>query len=146
MSVQNQGAGAEGAKESRPSHFEERFTAISEWRGCGATGCGRGAAGEGSPPFPQHSQGHPPSRTAVSRCLPSWLLTCLSHASDHRAFLSQPWAELRNCLGKEGSREEKRDNPPTKLQTPAPNPEAATFWSETPAELPGLGAHEGQVC
>lgn len=101
---------------------------------------------EGSPPFPQHSQGHPPSRTAVSRCLPSWLLTCLSHASDHRAFLSKPWAELRNCLGKEGSREEKRDNPPTKLQTPAPNPEAATFWSETPAELPGLGAHEGQVC
>lgn len=69
MSVQNKGAGAEGAKESRPPHFEERFTAISEWRDCGVTGCDRGAAGaaphtnhthlEGSPQFLQHLPGTP---------------------------------------------------------------------------------------
>lgn len=43
---------------------------------------------ESSPPFPQHSQGHPPS--AFLRCLPSWLLSCLSCPSDHLTFLSKP--------------------------------------------------------
>ena len=131
MSVQNRGAGAEGAKESRPPHFEERFTAISEWRDCGVTGCDRGLRG----PHLTHttltwrallsslstSQGHPPSRTAVPCCLPSWLLTCLSRPSDHGTFVSKPWAELRNCLGKEGSREEKRQSPCQALD-PSPQP------------------------
>lgn len=69
---------------------------------------------------PSNSQGHPPSRTAVSCRLPSWLLTCLSRPSDHGTFVSKPWPELRNCVGKEGSREEKRQSP---YQAPDPSPQ-----------------------
>ena len=135
MSVQNRGAGAEGAKESRPPHFEERFTAISEWRDCGVTGCDRGLRG----PHLTHTPPSPGGPSSVPSALPrdTRLLellfraaflagcshACLAHLT---TACSSPNPGLSSGIawGKKGA-EKKRDNPPAKPRTPAPNPGAA---------------------